>query len=63
VDAGAVDTVVEEWLASTGAPSASIAIVQEGRLTYARRHDAAPLDERSNPDGKFEEFMIVKRED
>ena len=38
-----MDGVVEEWLASTGAPSASIAIVQDGRLTYAKAYGAARL--------------------
>ncbi len=46
VDAATVDGVVEEWLASTGAPSASIAIVQEGRLTYAKAYGAARLKPR-----------------
>jgi len=41
-----VDSVVEEWLASSGAPSASIAIVQEGRLTYAKAYGAARLKPR-----------------
>jgi D-alanyl-D-alanine carboxypeptidase len=41
-----VDSVVEEWLASTGAPSASIAIVQQGRLTYAKAYGAARLKPR-----------------
>ena len=41
VDPAAVDGVVEEWLASSGAPSASIAIVQDGRLTYAKAYGAA----------------------
>jgi D-alanyl-D-alanine carboxypeptidase len=44
VDAAMVDRVVEEWLASTGAPSASIAIVQDGRLAYANAYGAARLD-------------------
>ena len=41
-----MDSVVEEWLASSGAPSASIAIVQEGRLTYAKAYGAARLKPR-----------------
>ena len=43
VDTAAVDRVVAEWLASTGAPSASIAIVQNDRLAYARAYGAARL--------------------
>ena len=45
VDAAAVDAVVAEWLASTGAPSVSIAIVQDGRTAYAKAYGAA----RRNP--------------
>jgi len=44
VDRIAVDRVVAEWLASTGAPSASIAIVQDGRLTYAQAYGGARLN-------------------
>jgi D-alanyl-D-alanine carboxypeptidase len=44
VDTVAVDRVVAEWLASTGAPSASIAIVQDGRLTYAQAYGDARLN-------------------
>ena len=43
LDAAVVDRVVQEWLASTNAPSASIAIVQDGRLAYARAYGAARL--------------------
>jgi D-alanyl-D-alanine carboxypeptidase len=44
VDASTVDQVVAEWLASTGAPSASIAIVQDGRLAYAKAYGAARIN-------------------
>jgi D-alanyl-D-alanine carboxypeptidase len=44
VDASTVDQVVAEWLSSTGAPSASIAIVQDGRLAYAKAYGAARLN-------------------
>jgi D-alanyl-D-alanine carboxypeptidase len=44
LDASTVDQVVAEWLSSTGAPSASIAIVQDGRLTYAKAYGAARLN-------------------
>jgi D-alanyl-D-alanine carboxypeptidase len=43
VDGGTLDRVVAEWLASTGAPSVSIAIVQDGRLVYAQAYGAARL--------------------
>ena len=39
-----MDRVVAEWLASTGAPSASIAIVQDGRLAYAQAYGGARLN-------------------
>jgi D-alanyl-D-alanine carboxypeptidase len=39
-----IDTAAAEVLASTGAPSASIAIVQDGRTAYARAYGDARLD-------------------
>jgi D-alanyl-D-alanine carboxypeptidase len=44
LDTATVDGVVAEWLASTGAPSVSIAIVQDGRLTYAQAYGDARLN-------------------
>jgi D-alanyl-D-alanine carboxypeptidase len=44
LDVSTIDQVVEEWLSNTGAPSASIAIVQDGRLAYAKAYGAARLD-------------------
>jgi CubicO group peptidase (beta-lactamase class C family) len=44
LDGAAVDSVVAEWLASTGAPSVSIAIVQDGRLAYTKAYGAARLN-------------------
>ena len=44
LDTFTIDQVVAEWLSSTGAPSASIAIVQDGRLAYAKAYGAARLD-------------------
>jgi D-alanyl-D-alanine carboxypeptidase len=44
VDTAAVDGVAREWLASTAAPSVSIAIVQDGRLAYAKAYGAARLN-------------------
>lgn len=40
----AVDRAVERTLARTGVPSASIAIVQDGRVAYARAYGLARLD-------------------
>jgi D-alanyl-D-alanine carboxypeptidase len=44
LDVATVDRVVAEWLASTGAPSVSIAIVQDDRLTYVQAYGAARLN-------------------
>ena len=44
LDTASVDAVAAEWLASSGAPSASIAIVQQGRLVYAQAYGAARLN-------------------
>jgi len=44
VDTAAVDRVVAEWLASTRAPSASIAIVRDDRLAYAQAYGDASLN-------------------
>ncbi len=46
LDAGSVDGVVSEWLDRTGAPSASIAIVQDGRVAYVHAYGAARLQPR-----------------
>lgn len=39
-----IDTVAREWLATTGAPSVSIAVVEHGALTYAQAYGKARLD-------------------
>jgi len=39
-----VDATAEEWLLATGAPSASIAIVKDGRLVYAQAYGSARFD-------------------
>src|SRR5882757_3411304 len=40
---GRIDAVAQEWLVSTGAPSASIALVQNGIVTYAHAYGKARL--------------------
>ncbi len=40
----AIDDGVREWLARTGAPSVSIAVVQDSRLAYARAYGRSRLD-------------------
>src|ERR1700694_2179388 len=44
LDTATVDRVVAEWLASTGAPSASIAIVQDGRRKSVQAYGDARLN-------------------
>jgi D-alanyl-D-alanine carboxypeptidase len=63
VDASAVDAAVDEWLASTGAPSVSIAIVQDGRLAYAKAYGAAHLkpDAPSTPATRYAIDSISKQ--
>jgi len=43
LDTASVDAIAKEWLWSTGAPSVSIAIVQQGRLVYAKAYGSAKL--------------------
>ena len=38
-----IDAVAQEWLASTGAPSVSIALVQNGSVSYARAYGNARI--------------------
>jgi D-alanyl-D-alanine carboxypeptidase len=38
-----IDATAQEWLASTGAPSVSIALVQNGKVTYAHAYGNARL--------------------
>jgi D-alanyl-D-alanine carboxypeptidase len=44
--AGRVDSVVQQVLASTGVPSATVAVVRDGRLAYAQAYGAARLEPR-----------------
>ena len=41
--AAQIDAVAQEWLASTGAPSVSIALVQNGNVTYAHAYGNARI--------------------
>jgi D-alanyl-D-alanine carboxypeptidase len=38
-----IDAVAQEWLSSTGAPSASIALVQNGKVTYVHAYGNARI--------------------
>jgi D-alanyl-D-alanine carboxypeptidase len=42
--AAAIDATAENWLATTGAPSASIAVVKDGKLAYVKAYGAARLN-------------------
>lgn len=41
--ASRIDASVEDWLAASGAPSASIAVIQNGAITYAHAYGRAQL--------------------
>ena len=43
---GKIDTIVREVLAATGGPSASIAVVQDGRIAYLQAYGDARLEPR-----------------
>jgi D-alanyl-D-alanine carboxypeptidase len=63
LDTAVVDRVVEEWLASTNAPSASIAIVQDGRLAYAKAYGTARLrpEVRATPATRYPVDSVSKQ--
>jgi D-alanyl-D-alanine carboxypeptidase len=44
--AGKVDKIAQQVLESTGVPSASVAVVKDGRLVYAQAYGAAKLEPR-----------------
>lgn len=44
--AGRVDSIVRQVLATTGVPSATVAVVRDGRLAYAQAYGAARLEPR-----------------
>jgi CubicO group peptidase (beta-lactamase class C family) len=60
---GRIDRAVSDVLSQTGAPSASIAIVQGGRLVYAQAYGQARLDPplRATPDMRYSIGSISKQ--
>lgn len=44
--ASAIDATVADWLVKTGAPSASIAVVKDGKVAYVKAYGLARLDPR-----------------
>ena len=42
----AIDATTADWLAKTGAPSASIAVVKDGKIAYVKAYGLARLDPR-----------------
>jgi CubicO group peptidase (beta-lactamase class C family) len=59
----AVDSIVREVLQSTGAPGASVAVVVQGRLTYAQAYGQAQLDPpiAARPEMRFSIGSISKQ--
>jgi D-alanyl-D-alanine carboxypeptidase len=57
-----IDATAQEWLASTGAPSVSIALVQNGKVTYARAYGNARLapDVASTPATRYAVDSVSK---
>ena len=51
-----VDSIANQVLQSTGVPSASVAVVKNGRLAYANAYGAAKLEPRltASPDMRYE---------
>jgi CubicO group peptidase (beta-lactamase class C family) len=46
IDTTAIDATAENWLKTTGAPSASIAVVKDGKVAYVKAYGLARLDPR-----------------
>jgi D-alanyl-D-alanine carboxypeptidase len=59
----AVDSTVQDVLQSTGAPSASVAVVRGGKLVYAQAYGAAQLEPRvaARPDMRYSIGSISKQ--
>jgi len=62
-DRAAIDAVVTEVLADTEAPGASVAVVRDGRLVYARAFGIGRLDpeERANPEMRYAIGSVSKQ--
>src|SRR4030081_3075952 len=58
-----VDAIANQVLQSTGVPSASVAVVKNGRLAYANAYGAAKLDPRvsATPDLRYAIGSISKQ--
>jgi CubicO group peptidase (beta-lactamase class C family) len=61
--AGKVDAIANQVLQSTGVPSASVAVVKNGRVAYANAYGAAKLDPRTpaTPDLRYAIGSISKQ--
>jgi D-alanyl-D-alanine carboxypeptidase len=61
--AGKVDAIANQVLQSTGVPSASVAVVKNGRVAYANAYGAAKLDPRvsATPDLRYAIGSISKQ--
>src|SRR6266481_2595844 len=58
-----VDSIANQVLQSTGVPSASVAVVKNGRLAYANAYGAAKLEPRAaaTPDMRYAIGSISKQ--
>jgi D-alanyl-D-alanine carboxypeptidase len=59
----AIDESMREWLAQTGAPSVSIAVVSEGQLAYVMAYGNARLHPaiRATPDTRYAVYSATKQ--
>lgn len=61
--AGDIDRVVREVMAATGVPSASVAVVKDGRIAYVQAYGDARLDPRvpARPDMRYSIGSVSKQ--
>jgi len=59
----AIDESIREWLAQTGAPSVSIAVVNDGRIAYAKAYGSARLHPavRATPNTRYVLYSATKQ--
>jgi len=59
----AIDESIQEWLAQTGAPSVSVAIVSDGEIAYAKAYGNARLHPaiRATPDTRYVLYSATKQ--
>ena len=58
----AIDDSVQEWMARTGAPSVSIAVVSGGEIAYAKAYGFSRLpDQRATTDTRYQIGSVLKQ--